>query len=83
MAQITKPISVNLAAESSALQVLFTFAILAAYVAMGRSRIYALINEGKFPRPLKIGRSSRWLKSEIDMWISEQVAARQSAQIGA
>jgi predicted DNA-binding transcriptional regulator AlpA len=79
MAQITKPISANSAAESSALQVLFTFAILAAYVAMGRSRIYALINEGKFPRPLKIGRSSRWLKSEIDTWISEQVAARHGA----
>lgn len=83
MAQITKPTSVSSSPEASALHVLFTFAILAAYVAMGRSRIYALIDEGKFPRPIKIGRSSRWLKSEIDTWIDEQVAARQSAQIGA
>jgi len=83
MAQITQPTSASSTSESSALQVLFTFAILAAYVAMGRSRIYALIDEDKFPRPIKIGRSSRWLKSEIDSWIAEQVAARQSAQIGA
>ena len=67
----------------STLQVLFTFAVLAVYVAMGRSRIYALIDEGKFPSPIKIGRSSRWLKAEIDAWIAEQVAARETAQAGA
>jgi predicted DNA-binding transcriptional regulator AlpA len=65
-------------ADAVHLQALFTFSILAAYVTMGRSRIYGLIDEGKFPPPIKIGRSSRWLKSEVDYWIHSQVLARQS-----
>lgn len=67
-------------AYGSDLQGLFTFGIMSAYVAMGRSRIYALIDDGKFPSPIKIGRSSRWLKAEIDAWIAEHVAAREYAQ---
>lgn len=62
---------------------LFTFDVLALYVSMGRSRIYGLIAEGEFPPPIKNGRSSRWIKSEIDSWISEQAAARQSSHAGA
>lgn len=62
---------------------LLAFELLSQYVSMGRSRIYALIDEGNFPPPIKIGRSSRWLKIEIDSWISQQAAARQSEQSGA
>lgn len=62
---------------------LLAFNPLSTYVSMGRSRIYALIDEGDFPPPIKIGRSSRWLKSEIDSWITEQAVARQSIQAGA
>ncbi len=61
---------------------LFTFEVLSHYIYMGRSRIYALIDEGDLPPPIKIGRSSRWLKSEIDSWIAKQAAARQSEQPG-
>lgn len=68
---------------TNVIQALFTFVILSGYVGMGRSRIYALIDEGDFPPPIKIGRSSRWLKSEIDSWIAAQAAARQSIQAGA
>ena len=62
---------------------LLAFNPLSGYVSMGRSRVYALIDEGRFPPPIKIGRSSRWIKSEIDSWITEQASARQSAQPGA
>jgi predicted DNA-binding transcriptional regulator AlpA len=62
---------------------LLPFDLLSNYVSMGRSRIYALIDECKFPPPIKIGRSSRWLKSEIDSWITEQASARQTSQAGA
>lgn len=62
---------------------LLAFDALSGYVSMGRSRIYALIDECKFPPPIKIGRSSRWIKSEIDTWVTEQAAARQSIQAGA
>lgn len=30
---------------------------------------YKLINEGKFPKPIKLGRSSRWLESEVEAWV--------------
>lgn len=34
---------------------------------------YKLIQEGKFPRPVKFGRSSRWLRSELEAWVQERV----------
>jgi len=61
---------------------LLAFEPLSNYVYMGRSRIYALIKESDFPSPIKIGKSSRWLKSEIDSWIATQAAARQTKEAG-
>ncbi len=40
-------------------------------VGLGKSMIYRLIQEGKFPPPYKISRSaSRWSDQEIDTWIA-------------
>ncbi|ELD2661794.1 AlpA family phage regulatory protein [Salmonella enterica] len=30
---------------------------------------YKLIQEGLFPKPIKLGRSSRWRKSEVECWL--------------
>lgn len=54
---------------------LFTFEQLRHYVALNRSRIYPLIREGQFPAPIKIGKSSRWLRSQIDAWIESRTPA--------
>ena len=35
--------------------------------------IYKLIMDGSFPRPIKLGRSSRWLKSEVENWLQERI----------
>ncbi|TBL64575.1 helix-turn-helix transcriptional regulator [Hafnia paralvei] len=35
---------------------------------------YKLIQDGQFPKPIKMGRSSRWLKSEIEEWVNKRVA---------
>lgn len=35
--------------------------------------IYKLIKDGVFPRPIKLGRSSRWLKSEVEKWLQERI----------
>ncbi len=56
---------------------LLQFASLSQYVGFGRSRIYQLIFEGTFPRPIKVGKSSRWVRAEIDKWLEQQIAARQ------
>ncbi|EMG6583431.1 helix-turn-helix transcriptional regulator [Providencia alcalifaciens] len=36
---------------------------------------YKLIQEGEFPKPIKLGRSSRWLKSEVDQWLQARLVA--------
>lgn len=43
---------------------------------MCRASIYAAVSRGNFPRPVKLGRSSRWLASEIQGFISERAAER-------
>lgn len=34
---------------------------------------YKLISEGKFPKPIKLGRSSRWKESELRSWLVEKI----------
>jgi predicted DNA-binding transcriptional regulator AlpA len=34
---------------------------------------YKLIKEKKFPKPIKQGRSSRWLESEVKAWLLERI----------
>ncbi|HEI9001321.1 TPA: AlpA family phage regulatory protein [Citrobacter koseri] len=34
---------------------------------------YKIIQEGKFPKPIKFGRSSRWLEREVKEWLEERV----------
>lgn len=57
---------------------LFAFSYLSHYVGFGRSRIYQLIADPvlKFPSPIKIGKSSRWLKTEVDNWLTKQADSR-------
>lgn len=42
-----------------------------------RSRIYALMKEGKFPKPVHLagGGAVAWRSSEIQQWIGEQTKA--------
>nr|WP_295943605.1 AlpA family phage regulatory protein [uncultured Acidovorax sp.] len=59
---------------------LLGFEPLSHYVSFGRSRIYQLIAAGKFPQPIKVGKSSRWVRAEVDIWLSAQIAARPTNQ---
>ena len=34
---------------------------------------YKLIKDGKFPKPTKFGRSSRWRKSEVEAWLQARI----------
>lgn len=35
---------------------------------------YKLIKDGLFPKPIKLGRSSRWKQSEIEGWLQQRIA---------
>lgn len=39
-----------------------------------KSQIYNLIREGKFPKPLKLGKSSIWREQDIENWQKEIAA---------
>ena len=42
-----------------------------------RSSVYEAIQKGQFPKPVKLGgRSSAWVKSEIDQWLRARMTAR-------
>ncbi|EOP5370619.1 helix-turn-helix transcriptional regulator [Escherichia coli] len=42
----------------------------------GRAWIYRLINQGRFPKPVKIGsRSVAFIESEVDEWINQRIDA--------
>lgn len=40
------------------------------------SSIYRLASKGEFPKPIKLAeRSSGWIKSEVDQWLSGRIEA--------
>ncbi|MBJ9159649.1 AlpA family transcriptional regulator [Citrobacter sp. FDAARGOS_156] len=39
---------------------------------------YKLIQDGGFPKPIKLGRSSRWLQSEVEAWLQHRIAESRS-----
>ena len=41
---------------------------------------WALLALGRIPRPIKIGRRSRWSRSELGRWIEEQHRAAQAGE---
>ncbi|WP_139815825.1 helix-turn-helix transcriptional regulator [Serratia proteamaculans] len=32
-----------------------------------------MIQLGEFPKPIKLGRSSRWLQSEVEEWVQQRI----------
>ncbi|EKN5545086.1 AlpA family phage regulatory protein [Salmonella enterica] len=34
---------------------------------------YKLIKDGEFPKPIKLGRTSRWLRSEVETWFQKRI----------
>ena len=45
-------------------------------IGLCRSRIYQLIEDGKFPKQIKLSeRASGWLESEVNGWIEGRIKA--------
>lgn len=44
-----------------------------------KSMVYDLIKSNNFPKAVKIGEKAvAWIESEVDEWIQDRIAARQS-----
>ena len=44
-------------------------------VGFKKTVIYKWMNEGEFPKSIKIGRSVRWVSTEVEAWIAEKIRA--------
>lgn len=53
---------------------LIDMAYITAYTGMTDKWFYKLIQDGRFPKPIKLGRSSRWYKSEVQSWMQQAIA---------
>lgn len=70
MTTATKSTQSLLRAEDSLIDMMF----ITTYTGMTDKWFYKLIGEGQFPKPIKLGRSSRWLKSEVETWMQQRIA---------
>ncbi|OQS41003.1 helix-turn-helix transcriptional regulator [Chromobacterium haemolyticum] len=44
---------------------------------LAKSTVYKYIRQGTFPRPVSAAtRASRWVKSEVDSWLIQQITSR-------
>lgn len=47
-----------------------------ATIGLGRSSIYAMMDAGTFPRPIRLGqRAVGWIESEIQAWLRDRISA--------
>ncbi|WP_447887535.1 helix-turn-helix transcriptional regulator [Serratia fonticola] len=53
---------------------LIDMSFITTYTGMTDKWFYKLIKDGEFPKPIKLGRSSRWLKSEVEIWMKQRIA---------
>lgn len=44
-------------------------------VGFKKTAIYEWMNAGEFPNAIKIGRSVRWVSTEVEEWIAEKIRA--------
>ncbi|EOX0541097.1 helix-turn-helix transcriptional regulator [Klebsiella aerogenes] len=52
---------------------LVTMAFITRLTGLTDKWFYFLIKNGEFPKPIKLGRSSRWLKSEVETWLQQRI----------
>jgi prophage regulatory protein len=72
------PILPPIASETGAL-ILERLPSVKARTALSRSEIYRRIAAGDFPKPVKLGeRASAWSAAEVDRWIADRIAVRDS-----
>jgi prophage regulatory protein len=51
---------------------------LSARIGLGRTAIYEAIQEGRFPRPIRIGaRAVAWRHQDVESWLQSRAAQRE------
>lgn len=55
---------------------LLTIRQVRARTGMGETYIYEGASDGRFPKPVKVGRASRWVEAEVEAWNRARIAER-------
>ncbi|MBP1008035.1 helix-turn-helix transcriptional regulator [Enterobacter hormaechei] len=74
MTNKTDPVSSSTQTTTSLLNdQLVDMAFITHFTGMTDKWFYRLISENAFPAPIKLGRSSRWRKSQVEAWLLERM----------
>lgn len=46
------------------------------FTGLGTATIYRYMHDGRFPKPVKLGRTTRWVESELMAWLEARKAER-------
>lgn len=69
-----RPESAGAAMNSSALSL--PGAAAAELIGVSQSHFYQLLRTGRLPRPIRLGRSVRWLRAELEAWLAAGAPSR-------
>ncbi|MFZ4172434.1 helix-turn-helix transcriptional regulator [Enterobacter ludwigii] len=64
--------------QLSAQDPLIDMTFITTFTGMTDKWFYKLIGDGLFPKPIKLGRSSRWFKSEVEIWVQQRITESRS-----
>ncbi|WP_320711081.1 helix-turn-helix transcriptional regulator [Enterobacter asburiae] len=73
MTTLNTNINVSTDTLLSAQDPLIDMTYITTYTGMTDKWFYKLIGDGLFPKPIKLGRSSRWFKSEVESWMRQRI----------
>lgn len=73
MTTLNTNINVSTDTLLSAQDQLIDMTFITTYTGMTDKWFYKLIGDGLFPKPIKLGRSSRWFKSEVESWMRQRI----------
>ncbi|MDY4296785.1 MULTISPECIES: AlpA family phage regulatory protein [unclassified Xanthomonas] len=69
-------------AAAEKLEELCALARVRAMTGMGTTFIYGEIKDGRFPKPIRVGRRSLWVLSEVQRWVAQQITRNRPPQPG-
>lgn len=49
-------------------------------VGIGTTKLYSLMNNGSFPKPVHIGRATRWVEDEVLAWMAYCVKTKEAPE---
>jgi prophage regulatory protein len=56
--------------------VLLSMAQIETLIGLNRTRVYKWLREGLFPSPIKLGKTSRWHRAEVEHWLTNLAESR-------